>query len=146
VNAAAADAGYSGTPLARKLGLADGQRVLFLDLPQSLDDLANARHFARVERAGWDGLAEARNFDFVHGFTGSRAVLEEATPGLRGAIVPGGMIWISWPKKASRVATDVDENVLRELLLATGLVDVKVAAIDAVWSGLKFVVRKELRQ
>jgi len=146
VSPAPVEAGYSGTPLAGKLGLADGQHVLFLDLPDSLGDLAGARSFAHVERAGWAALRGAADFDFVHGFTASRATLDDGAPRLRGAIVPDGMIWISWPKKASKVATDLDENVLREVLLPMGLVDVKVAAIDATWSGLKFVVRKQLRQ
>jgi hypothetical protein len=139
-------AGYSGTPLARKLGLADGQRVLFLDLPEILADLAAARSFAAVERAGWGVLGTARDFDMLHGFTTSSAVLADAAPRLRGAIRPDGAIWISWPKRASKVATELTEAILRETLLPTGLVDVKVAAVDEVWSGLKFVVRRELRR
>jgi hypothetical protein len=141
-----ATAGYSGTPLAKKLGLADSQRVLFLDLPESLAGLAAARRFAAVERAGWDALATARGLDLLHGFTRARAGLAEAAPRLRQAIKPDGTIWISWPKRASGVATDLTEDVLRELVLPTGLVDVKVAAVDEVWSGLKFVVRRELRR
>jgi hypothetical protein len=142
----AAAAGYSGTPLAKKLGLADGQRVLFLDLPEILAALAAAREFAVVKRAGWDALAAARGFDLLHGFTTSRVVLADAAPRLRQAIKPDGTVWISWPKRASGVATDLTEDVLRELLLPTGLVDIKVAAVDEVWSGLKFVVRRELRR
>ncbi|MCF1743815.1 DUF3052 domain-containing protein [Paradevosia shaoguanensis] len=140
-----APAGYSGTPLAQKLGLKDGQRVLFLDLPESLGELAEAKNFAEVRRMGWDGLADARNFDFVHGFTDSRHVLEDAAKPFLGAIRRDGMVWISWPKKASKVPTDITEDVIREVLLPVGLVDVKVAAVDAVWSGLKLVIRKELR-
>jgi len=143
---AVAAAGYSGTPLAKKLGLADGQRVLFLDLPEHLAELAAARIFAAVERAGWDALAAARDFDLLHGFTPSRATLTAAAAHLRDAIKPDGTIWISWPKRASGVATDLTEDVLRELVLPMGLVDVKVAAVDEVWSGLKFVVRRELRR
>jgi hypothetical protein len=146
MTATTAVAGYSGTPLARKLGLADGQRVLFLDLPESLAALAAAQPFAEVERAGWDALGTARDFDLVHGFTTSGAVLVGAAPRLRAAIKPDGVIWISWPKRASKVATDLTEDVLREVLLPMGLVDVKVAAVDEVWSGLKFVVRRELRR
>jgi hypothetical protein len=145
VSAALAPAGYSGTPLAQKLGLRDGQRVLFLDLPNSLAELAAARSFAEAARAGWDDLARADGVDLVHGFTASRAVLEAHAGWLAGAIAPDGMVWVSWPKKASKVATDITEDVIREVLLPTGLVDVKVAAIDAVWSGLKLVIRRELR-
>ena len=140
-----APAGYSGTPLAQKLGLKDGQRVLFLDLPAELAELAEARDFAETRRDGWDGLAGAEGFDFVHGFTASRAVLEDAAKPFLGAIRRDGMVWVSWPKKASKVPTDITEDVIREVLLPVGLVDVKVAAVDAVWSGLKLVIRKELR-
>jgi hypothetical protein len=145
VSSGVATAGYSGTPLAQKLGLKDGQTVLFLDLPANLAGLAEARAFVAVERGGWDTLATARGFDLVHGFTASRAVLETNARRLMDAIARDGMVWISWPKKASKVATDITEDVIREVLLPTGLVDVKVAAVDEVWSGLKLVVRKELR-
>jgi len=139
------DSGYSGTPLPQKLGLKDGQRVLFLDLPSELGELAKSKSFAEVRRSNWDRLAEAREYDLVHGFTASRKVLEDAAKPFVGAIRRDGMVWISWPKKASKVPTDITEDVIREVLLPVGLVDVKVAAIDAVWSGLKLVIRKELR-
>jgi hypothetical protein len=145
VSPAPAPAGYSGTPLAQKLGFRDGQLVLFLDLPESLAELATARSFAEVRRSGWDGLTRASGFDLVHGFTASRAVLEGHASGLADAIARDGMVWVCWPKRASKVPTDITEDVIREVLLPTGLVDVKVAAIDAVWSGLKLVIRKELR-
>jgi hypothetical protein len=142
---AAPAAGYSGTPLAQKLGLKDGQRVLFLDLPDALAELSSARGFAAVERGGWTALEETADWDVVHGFVTRRTVLEARAGELRRAIRPDGMVWLSWPKKASKVKTDVTEDVIRELLLPTGLVDVKVAAIDQVWSGLKLMVRRELR-
>ena len=139
-------AGYSGTPLAQKLGLKDGQKVLFLDLPEALGELAAARDFAEVLRGGWDTYGDTTpGWDFVHGFTASREVLETNAKGLMESIARDGMIWISWPKQASRVATDITEDVIREVVLPIGLVDVKVAAVDAVWSGLKLVIRKELR-
>jgi len=143
--AATSLAGYSGTPLAQKLGLKDGQRVLFLDLPESLAELASSRDFASVEQSGWRALAKARDLDFVHGFTASRAVMEDNAKALMAAIRRDGMVWISWPKKASKVTTDITEDVIREVLLPTGLVDVKVAAVDEIWSGLKLMIRKELR-
>ena len=139
-------AGYSGTPLAQKLGLKDGQKVLFLDLPEALGELAAARDFAEVLRGGWDTCGDTTpGWDFVHGFTASREVLETNAKGLMESIARDGMIWISWPKQASRVATDITEDVIREVVLPIGLVDIKVAAVDAVWSGLKLVIRKELR-
>ena len=145
MSAAPAAAGYSGTPLVNKLGLKDGQRVLFLDLPASLDELATARHFAESERAGWGDLTTFHNRDVVHGFTASRAVLHDKGKALMDAITRDGMVWISWPKKASKLPTDITEDVIREVLLPTGLVDVKVCAVDEIWSGLKLVIRKELR-
>lgn len=136
--------GYSGTPLPRKLGLKDGQRVLFLDLPGELSDLAVAAAFGEVRRAGWADW-DGAGWDVVHGFTASRAVLEANAKPLMGAIARDGMIWVSWPKKASKVATDITEDVIREVVLPIGLVDIKVAAVSDVWSGLKLMIRKELR-
>ncbi|MCA9998900.1 MAG: hypothetical protein KDE56_24225, partial [Anaerolineales bacterium] len=83
--------------------------------------------------------------DFIHLFTVSMAELETLLPQLKAALTKDGMLWISWPKKAAKIATDLDGNRVRELGLATGLVDVKVAAVDEVWSGLKFVYRREDR-
>ena len=120
--------------------------MLFLDLPEALGELAAARDFAEVLRGGWDTCGDTTpGWDFVHGFTASREVLETNAKGLMESIARDGMIWISWPKQASRVATDITEDVIREVVLPIGLVDVKVAAVDAVWSGLKLVIRKELR-
>lgn len=142
----AGSAGYSGTPLANKLGLKDGQAVLFVNLPDGVADLAGAAGFARLERCEWPGLiAAGGGFDMVHAFTKSRAELETHAAALDVAIVPDGTIWISWPKKAAKVPTDMSEDVVREVLLPFGLVDVKVCAVDEVWSGLKLVVRRELR-
>ena len=146
VLAKSAAVGYSGTPLPKKLGLKDGQRVIFLNLPDTQSDLATAREFEVCHQGGWADLAEmGAGFDVVHGFTKSRAELEGATSILRNAIRADGMVWISWPKKASKIVTDVSEDVVREVLLPTGLVDIKVCAIDTTWSGLKLVIRKELR-
>ena len=138
--------GYSGTPLAQKLGLRDGQRVLFIDLPGELGALRSARDYLEMAEAGWEALAEAGGgFDLIHGFTASRAVLEANARPLMEAIARDGVIWVSWPKKASRVRTDITEDVIRDVVLPIGLVDVKVAAVDAVWSGLRLCIRKELR-
>lgn len=138
--------GYSGTPLPQKLGLKDGQRVAFIDLPPELTWLASAAGFAEVAlESGVDGVGPARPLDVIHLFAMRRQLLEDGLQNLRNSITPDGMIWVSWPKKASKVATDVTEDVVRELALPIGLVDVKVCAIDEVWSGLKLVIRRELR-
>jgi hypothetical protein len=138
--------GYSGTPLAQKLGLKDGQRALFIALPPSLNELRVSRHFREMAQAGWETWQDGDpGYDFIHGFTASRAVLENNAKPLMDNIARDGTIWISWPKKASKVATDITEDVIRDVVLPIGLVDVKVAAVDEVWSGLKLVIRKELR-
>lgn len=138
--------GYSGTPLAQKLGLKDGQRALFIDLPESLAELAVARNFAESSRITVDQLGNAApGYDFIHLFTTARAVLEVFAQPLMNLIARDGMIWVSWPKKAAKVATDITEDVIREVVLPIGLVDVKVCAVDQTWSGLKLVIRKELR-
>lgn len=138
--------GYSGTPLAQKLGLKDGQRALFIDLPDSLAELATARAFTQSTRITIDQLGDAqRGYDFVHLFTTARSVLEALAQPLMNLIARDGMIWVSWPKKAAKVATDITEDVIRDVVLPIGLVDVKVCAVDQTWSGLKLVIRKELR-
>ena len=140
-----AESGYSGTPLSRKLGLKAGQAVAFVGLPDSLSHLRDAAEFRRIELApDWRALPEGAR-DVIHLFTRSAAEVDLALPVLRDLIEPDGMIWVSWPKKASKVATDVTEDVIRNRALADVLVDIKVCAVDAVWSGLKLVVRKERR-
>ncbi|MBX4908737.1 MULTISPECIES: DUF3052 domain-containing protein [Rhizobium] len=141
--AAPGTASYSGTPLARKLGLAHGQAAALLDVPETIEDIVGFAGFASVVRVLPETLLRA--FDYVHLFVTERMVLEAAAPTLLRVLKPDGMIWISWPKKSSRVPTDITEDVLREILLPTGLVDIKVCAVDGTWSGLKFVIRKELR-
>jgi hypothetical protein len=133
--------GYSATPLARKLSLKDGMRVCWDGLPESL----------RAEIA-----AEGLRFDLVpaptppvdaaHIFVVERVDLEAKLAQLLPLLAPAGFIWVSWPKKASRVSTDITEDVIRDVALPMGLVDVKVCAVDRIWSGLKLVIRKELRR
>lgn len=138
--------GYSGTPLPRKLGLTDGQVVAFVALPADLGWLAEAAAFDAAERReDWTGFSALGRFDVVHAFTAWRADIEAGLPGMAAAIRPAGMIWVSWPKKAAKVETDVTEDVVRAVALPLGLVDVKVCAVDAVWSGLKLVIRKDRR-
>lgn len=142
--AGAAPAGYSQTPLSAKLGLKDGQRILFVGLPEPLVALKGARAFASLAEADWTALPTGP-FEVIHAFTRSRAVLTGGLPELMAAMTRAGALWVSWPKKASRVETDLTEDAIRAAALPLGLVDVKVCALDTVWSGLKLVIRKELR-
>ena len=122
-------AGYSGTPLPRKLGIQERSRVRFVGAPDGF-----ARSLGVVPRVRGDA-------DLIVAFFTSRARLTKEFGRLRAALDPAGGLWIAWPKRASGVATDLDENVVREVGLREQLVDDKVCAIDDVWSGLRFVVR-----
>lgn len=130
-------AGYSGTPLAKKLSLKPGLHAWFHAVPASVREVIGAAGV--VEQDKPDGA------DAVHVFTTERAELEQLLGTLRHAIALTGFVWVSWPKKASKVPTDITENVIREVALPMGWVDLKVCAIDDVWSGLKLMIRKELR-
>ncbi len=133
-------AGYSGTPLPKKLGINNGTRVALVNAPDGFDDTLGTLP---------DGVVVARragtSHDVIVVFVKQRATLEKTLPKLEKAIFPAGAIWTAWPKKASKVPTDITEDTVREVCLPRGLVDVKVCAIDDVWSGLKLVWRKELR-
>lgn len=143
---AASTSGYSGTPLAQKLGLKDGQRVLFIALPKDLKELRKARNFVEIAEAGWETFTDGdAGYDVIHGFTTSRAELAKAAKPLMDEIDRDGSIWISWPKKASKVPTDITEDVIRDVALPMHLVDVKVCSVDDIWSGLKLVIRREYR-
>jgi hypothetical protein len=131
---------YSDTPLGHKLGLKAGMRVHYAAAPEGFAALlgelpAGVRVLARP----------AAGLDLVVLFVRSRAQLERRLPGLHATLVQGGMLWIAWPKRASSVPTDMTEDVVRDVALPRGLVDVKVCAIDETWSGLKLVIRRELR-
>ncbi len=136
-----ATSGYSGTPLPKKLGIKDGARAALLGAPKGyralLEPLPAGVRFVRVVNS---------DVDLVQLFTAERAELATRLASLRTALRDDAVLWISWPKKASGVATDITEDVIRALCLPLGFVDVKVCAVDAVWSGLKLVVRKELRR
>lgn len=137
------NAGYSGTPLVRKLGWTAGMRVAVLDAPAAL--AVDGGGYARLLGGdASDGLQLRTSLrgevDAVHLFVTERARLARRLDAARRAIFPAGLVWVSWPKRASGVATDVTEDVIRELALPRGLVDVKVCAVDATWSGLKLVV------
>ncbi|TGX50246.1 DUF3052 family protein [Sphingomonas gei] len=134
-------AGYSGTPLADKLGLKRGMRCWFHNMPESVRATIDPEG-AEVEEqpTASDGLQCA------HLFVTERARLERELAALRPLMAQNGFIWISWPKQAAKVDTDVTEDVIREVSLPTGLVDIKVCAVDETWSGLKLVIRKENRE
>lgn len=127
--------GYSGTPLPKKLGIKDNFRVALLHMP---DDVEEALRDALATCQSYK-LA-SKNFDFIFLFAKSRAALERDLFPASKALAPAGMLWLSWPKKSSGVATDLDENYVRQSGLAAGLVDIKVCAVTDVWSGLKFVI------
>ena len=134
-------AGYSGTPLPQKLGIKAGQRVVVVDGPS-------------VYRKLLAPLPEAVSFSakigsattFIHLFVSERKTLEKQLKRLRKLIADTGALWVSWPKKSSGVATDVTEDVIREVALPLGFVDVKVCAVDQTWSGLKLMIRRENRR
>lgn len=136
-------AGYSGTPLIKKIGIKSGQGALLLGVPDMIEDIGSFPDYAFCEYAMPD--TDWRRFDYIHVFEKERGALKTIAPVLMANLKLDGMVWISWPKKASKVPTTITEDVLREIFLPIGLVDVKVAAIDDVWSGLKFMIRKELR-
>lgn len=133
-------AGYSGTPLPKKLGIAAGDVVALHHAPPHFLSLLGDLPPGVTFRNGGSGAARLAHF-----FTASRAALAKALPKLGKSVFPDGRLWISWPKKSSALAGDLDENGVRELALPLGLVDVKVCAIDADWSGLLLMWRKERR-
>lgn len=131
---------YSGTPLAKKLSLRDGMRVWFDAMPEDVfDEIAEYALELTFVANPADGI------DAAHVFVTERTALEVRLHSLRQQIAPDGQVWVSWPKQASKVPTDITEDTIRELCLPLGYVDTKVCAVDDVWSGLKLVIRKELR-
>lgn len=131
-------AGYSGTPLAKKLGIKDDFRAALLHVPDEVKtELRKALGKCRLQRISGD---TGRDLDFIFLFVRSRAGLELELLPAATALAPAGMLWISWPKKSSGVPTDLTEDVIRQSGLDAGLVDVKVCAVTDVWSGLKFVI------
>ncbi|NWK95723.1 hypothetical protein DM806_08550 [Sphingobium lactosutens] len=133
------NSGYSGTPLAKKLSLKPGLRAWWEDMPASVA--------AEIGDSGVIPLpAPQAPIDAAHIFVTDRATMEARIAALRPLLAPTGFLWISWPKKASKVPTDISEDVIRAVILpATDLVDVKVCAVDATWSGLKLMIRKSAR-
>jgi Protein of unknown function (DUF3052) len=132
-------AGYSGTPLPKKLGLKPQFRIAFFQLPGDVKaELKEALSDCRLVR---DGKENSDQLDFAMIFVKSQADMKEQFPAFARRLAPAGMLWVSWPKKASGVITDLNENDVMKIGLAAGLVDVKVCAVSEVWSGLKCVIR-----
>jgi hypothetical protein len=127
--------GYSGTPLAKKLGIKDGFRASLLHVPDDVrSELRDAFAKCRIQ------ALKSSDLDFIFLFAKSRAGMELELAASAKALAPAGMLWICWPKKTSGVATDITENIVRQSGLDAGLVDIKVCAVTEVWSGLKFVI------
>jgi len=128
-------AGYSGTPLAKKLGIKENFRVEVIDAPEYylclFTDLPANLYFENDKDV---------KLDLIHFFTKSQEEYKTLLPQLKVRIKPNGSIWISWPKKSSKVPTDITEDIIRNFALQTGLVDIKVCAVDETWSGLKLVI------
>jgi len=132
--------GYSGTPLARKLGIAEGTTVFAIRAPREYASLLDLPRGSSITNRAPKVPA------FVHVFATKRADLATDLASLRTRMAQAGTVWVSWPKKNAGVPTDITEDVIRAVALPLGLVDVKVCAVDETWSGLKLVIRKELRR
>jgi len=135
-----AQAGYSGTPLVRKLGIKEGARIDLKGAPEDYLDWIDPfpPGVQILKRPG-------KPIDFAHVFVKEKGDLKKQLESLFDPIRPDGMIWVSWHKKSSKIPTEITEDVIREVALPMGLVDVKVCAVSEIWSGLKLVIRKELR-
>lgn len=138
----AAESTYSGTPLPRKLGIGEGDEIALIGAPEWLED--SLRAVPDIASVHTDLVNDAR-YDVIVAFVTERAELEAELPRLRARMAPACGLWIAWPKRASGQPTDMTDDVVREVALPTGLVDNKVCAIDGTWSGLRLVIRRELR-
>jgi len=127
--------GYSGTPLAKKLGIREGSHVLLIGVPTEV--MAEIQAALTTCRIASNGRGP---FDFIFLFASSQAEFRPLLAKMTKSLAPAGMLWVSWPKKASGVPTDLTEDVIRQIGLKAGLVDVKVCAVTDIWSGLKFVI------
>jgi hypothetical protein len=134
-------AGYSGTPLVRKLGVAPSMRLLVVAAPPDYKQLLGDLPTGAALVASTNDRVEA-----AHVFVTSHAVLRRELVKMRRRLEPAGFVWVSWPKKTSKVPTDVTEDTVRDVALPLGFVDVKVCAVSDIWSGLKLVIRKRERR
>jgi hypothetical protein len=133
-------AGYSGTPLAKKLGIKPGSKLFSIAAPGHYDEL-----LAPLPE-GVKRVRKLEDADVAHIFVTARARLDKELRAAMPKMKQDAALWISWPKKSAKVATDITEDTVREVALPLGLVDIKVCAVDELWSGLKLVIRKELRK
>lgn len=133
-------AGYSGTPLLKKLGVKDRQTALLIAVPDDIAAINSFENWRRLKLAKTERSITGGPYDYIHYFTDSKKALVSAMPKLRKALEQDGMVWVSWPKKASGIETTVTGDVVRMLALKNGLVDIKVCAVDETWSGLKLVI------
>ncbi|MCW5725037.1 MAG: DUF3052 domain-containing protein [Maricaulaceae bacterium] len=133
-------AGYSGALLMKKLGAKPGAAALYVAVPETIAPLHAYADWGVLHRADSAAAAPGGPFDFIHVFETEAPALAAALPALKRRLSPAGMIWASWPKKAAKVPTTLGEDAIRAMALGAGLVDVKVCAVDAVWSGLKLVI------
>jgi hypothetical protein len=132
----AVSSGYSGTPLTKKLGIKEKSDIAVINQPQNFLDILSPL----PEKVSLINKLSGR-IGYIHFFTKSKKELTDQFPELKKHLDPSGSLWISWPKKSSKIETDLNENLIREIGLKNGMVDVKVCAIDETWSGLKFVLR-----
>ena len=134
-------AGYSGTPLAKRLGLKAACHTLIIGAPDGVIAMAKEQGLASLSVIASPTAADQlqQELDYIHFFSNSVAELKDAVNTLKPRLKADGMMWLSWPKKASKVKTDLDETVIRKCGLDAGLVDIKVCTVDEIWSGLKFV-------
>jgi hypothetical protein len=135
-------AGYSGTPLAKKLGIKPAMSVVVLHAPENFMELLGSLPPGVTVQFS---LRTGQRADLLIGFVTERQHLETNIGRLLASLPPDGVLWVAWPKKASKMKTDMSDEAIREVVLPTGWVDIKVCAIDATWSGLKLMLRKELR-
>jgi len=129
-------AGYSKTPLVKKLGIKEGFKIAILNAPENY-----AQTLGELPENVIVSDTLGRSLDFIHFFSTQRDMLAAEFPRLKRMLAPAGILWISWPKRSAKVETDLTEDIIRAIGLDNGLVDVKVAAVDEIWSGLKFVYR-----
>lgn len=134
-------AGYSATPLAKKLGIKDGSRIFLAGAPKDYRKLVAPLPDGVVMAARMSG-----DVDLAHVFSTQKTQLRKTLIACLAKLKQNGMIWVSWPKKSSKVPTDITEDTIREIALPLGLVDIKVCAVSEIWSGLKLVIRKENRK
>jgi hypothetical protein len=128
-------AGYSGTPLGKKLGIKESSTIKLINTPDYYFDL-----FSDFPKEVKIATKEKSNIDFIHYFSTTKAALTKDILSLKKQLTPDGMIWVSWYKKSAKIPTDITEDIVRNLALKNGLVDIKVCAIDEIWSGLKLVI------